>query len=73
MNKLQRELETELTKMRESKSALERKFDETETEHKKTIANIKDMHEDALDKLRKEKVCVLIIDTYFYNTIILIN
>ena len=59
MNKLQRELETELAKMREAKSGLERKLDETETEHKKIVTNLKDMHEDALDKLKKEKVRII--------------
>lgn len=56
MNKLQRELEGELAKVREARTALERRLDEKETEHKKILMQLRDQHEEALDGLRKEKV-----------------
>lgn len=56
MNKLQRELEGELSKLREARTALERRLDEKETEHKKSIMHMKDQHEETIDCLRKEKV-----------------
>ena len=56
MNKLQRELEGELAKAREARTALERRLDEKETEHKKALMQLRDQHEESLDGLRKEKV-----------------
>lgn len=56
MNKLQRELEGELTKLREARTALERRLDEKETEHKKTVMILRDQHEASMDDLRKDKV-----------------
>ena len=56
MNKLQRELEGELAKAREARTALERRLDEKETEHKKSLMMLRDQHEESLDTLRKEKV-----------------
>lgn len=56
MNKLQRELETELSKLRDARGSLERKLDEAETDHKKQITQLKDEKEEMIDNLRKEKV-----------------
>lgn len=56
MNKLQRELESELGKAREERAAAERRLDEQDTQHKKLVMALRDQQQEALDSLRKEKV-----------------
>ncbi|XP_047738339.1 centrosome-associated protein CEP250-like [Hyalella azteca] len=58
LNKLQRELDGELNRVREAKSLLERQLDEHNTEHKKSMTALKEEYEHKNEALRREKVGV---------------
>ena len=58
MNKLQRELEGELGRVREAKTMLERTLDELNTEHKRQLATMREEFDSKIEAIRADKVLI---------------